>query len=354
MVSAPGSRAARGLPVLEDEHQQAVGRADAQEVGRDRRQRDRQRAERDHEHEEAQAQHEREDQRRAIGGDIGEVELVGGLAAHERLGPHPGEGLRDVALAQRLDRRDRGPARGVRVDRDGDAGHGAARRDVDRRLAVGGVLARPPAAGGSRPRAARACARPRRRPRPRTCPAARRRPRSARTRRGSGSPPAGSRRRPCRCRSRHTGSASATRIATPAARLTAGRRSATSGDSRPDPVAAASAGDAQPLDPVAEDGERRRQQRQRGEHRDQHDRDRAHRDRAEDRLRHEEHPEQREHDRGAGEQHRAARRGARDRDRVVRRRARPPAPRGSATRRTASSRSRRPGPSSRARSRRRS
>ena len=73
---------------------------------------------------------------------------------------------------------------------------------------------------------------------------------------------------------------------------------------------------AQAVDAVAEQAEQRRQQRQRGDDRDDADDDRPGGEAAHDRRRHEQHPEQGDHERAAAEEHGPARRRAGEADRV--------------------------------------
>ena len=104
---------------------------------------------------------------------------------------------------------------------------------------------------------------------------------------------------------------------------------------------------AQGVDAVAEEREHGRQERQRRDDRDDADEDRSGREAPEDRVGNEHHPDHREHEGRAAEQHGAARRRP---DRRRSRRAsrfRAAAPRGSGRRRRASSRSRGRGPSPR-------
>jgi hypothetical protein len=126
-----------------------------------------------------------------------------------------------------------------------------------------------------------------------------------------------------------TGAAAATSSATAQARLSAGRRSTrrTTADqnrpSAPPPAVARPAddGDAPGVEAVAEDGEHRGQQRQGGGHGDEPDQDRARGQAAQDRVRHEDHAEHREHERQPAEQHGPACGRACRRDRLERVRA---------------------------------
>ncbi len=74
--------------------------------------------------------------------------------------------------------------------------------------------------------------------------------------------------------------------------------------------------DPQPLDPVAQEAEHGRQERQRRDHGDDADEDRARRQAAHDRVRHELEADHGQNERGAAEEHRTARRGPRRLDRV--------------------------------------
>ena len=105
------------------------------------------------------------------------------------------------------------------------------------------------------------------------------------------------------------GEARASRSATESARLSPGRRSTArtiAPQKRPSGLAASSerlptSGIRSAVDAVAEDAEQRRQQRGRGDHRDDPDDDRADGEAAHDRARHDQHPEHRDHERRSAE-----------------------------------------------------
>ena len=97
------------------------------------------------------------------------------------------------------------------------------------------------------------------------------------------------------------------------------------------------------VDPGAEHGEHRRQERDRGEHRDRRDQHAADPDRADERQRQHEHREQADRDGRAGDDHRAARVGHRLDERASRRPRPRAARRGSGRSSAARSRSRRRG-----------
>ena len=74
------------VAVLEDEHEDAVGGADRQQVEDDRLDRHDDRAERDQQQDEREAEHEQEHDRRARHQDVDEVLRAGGHAGHGDLG----------------------------------------------------------------------------------------------------------------------------------------------------------------------------------------------------------------------------------------------------------------------------
>ena len=78
-------------PFDEDEDEQAVRGADGEQVHGDRGRRDDDRAEGDREQDEAEAEHEDEDDREPRVHDVVVVDVLGGRAAHERLGVRAGE-----------------------------------------------------------------------------------------------------------------------------------------------------------------------------------------------------------------------------------------------------------------------
>ena len=78
-------------PVLKDEHHEAVGRADGEQVEDDRLQREHDRPECDGQQDEAEDEHERDDPGKPVGHQRGVVDLLGGLAGHEDRRVHVAE-----------------------------------------------------------------------------------------------------------------------------------------------------------------------------------------------------------------------------------------------------------------------
>ena len=92
------------MSVLEDEHEDAVGRADRQQVEDDRLDRHHDRAERDQQQDEREAEHEQEHDRRVRGEVVAEVVRPGGRAGHGDLGAGQlADGGRDDLGAQGLE-----------------------------------------------------------------------------------------------------------------------------------------------------------------------------------------------------------------------------------------------------------
>ena len=85
------------VALLEDQHQQAVGRADREQVHHDRLDRHDERAEGQHQQQEAQPEHEGEDDRRVVVDHCVEVGVEGGSAGDEDLGRDVREGRRESA-----------------------------------------------------------------------------------------------------------------------------------------------------------------------------------------------------------------------------------------------------------------
>ena len=103
--------------LLEDEHEQAVGGSDREQVERDRDGGDDDRAERDGEQDEAEAEHEGEHDREPAADDVEVVDVLGGRSADEDGRLDIAERLRDQVGAQVADRARRlGPV-GVARDR---------------------------------------------------------------------------------------------------------------------------------------------------------------------------------------------------------------------------------------------
>ena len=133
------------MAVLEDEHEDAVGGADRQQVEDDRLDRHHDRAERDQQQDEREAEHEREHERRARRHGVDEVLRAGGHAGHGDLGAGElADGGRDDLGAQHLERALGGGVGAAALDRERDDGDGLVGADLDAR-GLGEL------AGGQRP-----------------------------------------------------------------------------------------------------------------------------------------------------------------------------------------------------------
>ena len=102
---------------LEDEHEQAVGGSDREQVERDRDGGDDDRAEGDGEQNEAEAEHEGEHDREPVADDVEVVDVLGGRSADEDRGLEIAERLRDQVGAKVADRARRLRPIGVARDR---------------------------------------------------------------------------------------------------------------------------------------------------------------------------------------------------------------------------------------------
>ena len=109
----------RADAVLEDQHQEAVGRADGQQVHDDRLRRDDERAEHHHQQEEAQAEHEDHDDRDVRRHRVDVVARAGGVAADDDLGVRALERRPDDVRSQVADLVRRRAAARVAGDDDG-------------------------------------------------------------------------------------------------------------------------------------------------------------------------------------------------------------------------------------------
>ena len=133
-------------PVLEDQHQDPVGRRDGQAVEHDRLGRDHDRAERDQHQQEREHEHERDHERQCRPDLVAAVRPLGGQPGDACLDVrHGADRLRDQRLAQELQRVVRRVVRAVAVDRHGDVRDRAGLVDVDRdRLVRTAARKRPP------------------------------------------------------------------------------------------------------------------------------------------------------------------------------------------------------------------
>ena len=106
--------------VLEDEHEQAVGGSDREQVERDRDGGDDDRAEGDREQDEAEAEDEGEHDREPVADDVEVVDALGGRSADEDRRLETAERLRDQVGTKVADRAGRFGAVGVAGDRNRD------------------------------------------------------------------------------------------------------------------------------------------------------------------------------------------------------------------------------------------
>ena len=120
------------VAVLEDEHEDAVGGADRQQVEDDRLDRDDDRAERDQQQDEREPEHEREHERRACRQVVDEVLRAGGHAGHRDLGAGElADGGGDDLGAQDLERALGRRVGAAALDRERDDGDGLVGADLD-------------------------------------------------------------------------------------------------------------------------------------------------------------------------------------------------------------------------------
>ena len=101
----PEAEQARADAFLEDEHQDAVRRADRQQVQHDRLQRHHDRAEDHQQQQEAEPEHEREHERQVVLLRLDRVDGLRRRAADHDVGVDAVERGRDVVVAQPLERR---------------------------------------------------------------------------------------------------------------------------------------------------------------------------------------------------------------------------------------------------------
>jgi len=135
-----------GPAVLEDQHQQAVGGRDREQVQRDGGERHDHRPEGDHQQAEREHEHERDRVRQAVTDLAGEVDVLGGRAREIGVGagdmPH---GFGHERVAQRRDRLAAALVGAVAGQREADRGGGMPGVPGDLEWRVGGPAAgRPP------------------------------------------------------------------------------------------------------------------------------------------------------------------------------------------------------------------
>ena len=104
------------VAVLEDEHEQAEGRAGREQVEQDRLDRDDDRAERDEQQQEREAQHEGDDLRHAVRVEVDDVERVGRVAGHAAPAT-PGSAPKTAGTTSAADLADDLPVRARRSSR---------------------------------------------------------------------------------------------------------------------------------------------------------------------------------------------------------------------------------------------
>ena len=311
--------------LLEDEHEQAVGGADREQVERDRDGGDHDRAEGDREQDEAEPEHEGEHDREPAADDVEVVDALRGRSADEHGRLELAERLRDQVGAQVADRRGRlGPVRvagdrnrdqdGVAAVRDGSAWPGrthpgrqgsrvssaiavrtGAEDDVALDDDLGGIDAGAGEVAVQRVEALLG----------REAVGQRAQPREARVDREHGQSEREQERRR-RDEAEERPPHHAADEPGPERTLGAGALDRPAADHR----------DPQRVHAVAEQAQHRGQQRQRGDHRDDPDEDRAQRQAAQDRVGHQQHPAHREHEGHPAEEHGAARGRAGRHDRV--------------------------------------